>query len=240
MAKAPRQILKSGTTVSDYMSQRALLRAFGSESAVRTELSRLRSIVAKRTERMAAAGETENAFYQKFGGLRQKLPTVSGLSMREMAAWMKTFAHSMAGSKAASSLEEVRTRRKEGTERLIKQAEKAGDTTLVEDLKKNPSASQWKQIRKVMDMIYKVGGRDVNSGTVFTLTMKTVLEPDLDEESEKKGKKKKKRNLLSLAAEVMQRMETAKVENLEELQKRFTAQGTTRVSWEKAHKKRGG
>ena len=230
MAKAPRQILKSGTTVSDYMSQRALLRAFGSESAVRTELSRLRSIVAKRTERMAAAGETENAFYQKFGGLRQKLPTVSGLSMREMAAWMKTFAHSMAGSKAASTLEEVRTRRKEGTERLIKQAEKAGDKTLVEDLKKNPTVSQWKKIRKIMDMIYRIGGRDIDSGLVFTLTMKTVLEPNAG----------KKRNLLSLAADVMQRMEIDNVEDLEELRERFTSQGTTRVSWEKAHKKRGG
>ena len=227
--------LPEGMTLLDFASPAAIMRAFqGDEKRIRAEYSRQRSIVRKRVERMKAAGETDNFVYRKYGDLKQALPTADQLSTRQMMEILSNTGSTIAGG-YQSTLSDIRQRRR----RLKKTIEEAQERGKAKGKKGAAAAdegggdegealtdAQVKKIQQLMGMTQFVLGKAQDSDTILEEATKIV----------KRGGKQ--RNLLTMAAEILTRFD-ADVEDLEGLRSRFTAKGTTRVSWAKAHKGRG-
>ena len=226
--------LPEGLTLLDFASPAAIMRAFqGDEKRIRAEYSRQRSIVRKRVERMKAAGETDNFVYRKYGDLKQALPTADQLSTRQMMEILTNTGSTIAGG-YQSTLSDIRQRRR----RLKKTIEEAQERGKAKGKKGAAAAdeggdegealtdAQVKKIQQLMGMTQFVLGKAQDSDTILEEATKIV----------KRGGKQ--RNLLTMAAEILTRFD-ADVEDLEGLRSRFTAKGTTRVSWAKAHKGRG-
>ena len=89
------------------------------------------------------------------------------------------------------------------------------------------SDTQLRKIQKLMGMTQFVLGKARDSGELLEMVTDTVRQGG------------SKRNLLSMAAEILNAYGAAEPEDLEGLKSRFTAKGTMRVSWAKAHGKRG-
>lgn len=227
--------LPEGMTLLDFASPAAIMRAFeGDEKRIRAEYSRQRSIVRKRVERMKAAGETDNFVYRKYGDIKNDLPTADQLTTRQMMEILTNTGSTIAGG-YQSTLSDIRQRRR----RLKKTIEEAQERGKAKG-KKGASAAdegagdegealtdaQVKKIQQLMGMTQFVLGKAQDSDTILEEATKIV----------KRGGKQ--RNLLTMAAEILTRFD-ADVEDLEGLRSRFTAKGTTRVSWAKAHKGRG-
>ncbi len=226
--------LPEGLTLLDFASPAAIMRAFqGDEKRIRAEYSRQRSIVRKRVERMKAAGETDNFVYRKYGDLKQALPTADQLSTRQMMEILTNTGSTIAGG-YQSTLSDIRQCRR----RLKKTIEEAQERGKAKGKKGAAAAdeggdegealtdAQVKKIQQLMGMTQFVLGKAQDSDTILEEATKIV----------KRGGKQ--RNLLTMAAEILTRFD-ADVEDLEGLRSRFTAKGTTRVSWAKAHKGRG-
>ena len=233
--------LPEGTTLLDFASPGAIMRAFeGDERRIRAEYSRQRSIVRKRIERMAAAGETENFVYRKYGDLKSALPTADRLSTRQMLDILTSTASTIGGG-YQSTLRDIKKRRQRLRKTIEEQEQKgeakaktrtkAKGTTEDEGEDEGDggklSDAQLRRIQKLMGMTQFVLGKARDSGELLEMVTDTVRQGG------------GKRNLLSMAAEILNAYGAAEPEDLEGLKSRFTAQGTMRVSWAKAHGKRG-
>lgn len=227
--------LPEGMTLLDFASPAAIMRAFqGDERRIRAEYSRQRSIIRKRIERMKAAGETDNFVYRKYGDIKNDLPTADQLSTRQMMEILTNTGSTIAGG-YQSTLSDIRQRRRR-LRKTIEEAQergkakgKSGAAVAGEDGGDDGEAltdAQVKKIQQLMGMTQFVLGKAQDSDTILEEATKIV----------KRGGKQ--RNLLTMAAEILTRFD-ADVEDLEGLRSRFTAKGTTRVSWAKAHKGRG-
>ena len=227
--------LPEGMTLLDFASPAAIMRAFqGDERRIRAEYSRQRSIIRKRIERMKAAGETDNFVYRKYGDIKNDLPTADQLSTRQMMEILTNTGSTIAGG-YQSTLSDIRQRRRR-LRKTIEEAQergkakgKRGAAVAGEDGGDDGEAltdAQVKKIQQLMGMTQFVLGKAQDSDTILEEATKIV----------KRGGKQ--RNLLTMAAEILTRFD-ADVEDLEGLRSRFTAKGTTRVSWAKAHKGRG-
>lgn len=229
MATRKQAGLKSGTTLTDYASGSRIEKAFGgSMKDIRAEYSRQRSIIRKRVERMESAGETYNKFYGIFGD-RSVIPSAKGLTDAQVLKHLSMTAQAIGGG-YVSTVSEIRERREELRERMLEQAEEYGDEELAEALKKPLTPRQYGRIGRVMGMIRHAIGQYVGSDEVFQEATKVVLQDD------------GKTSLLTLANKVMNNTmgeENVTVEQLSAMKERYTAKGTTRVSYAKAHRKRG-
>lgn len=233
MAKRQGATLARGTTFLDYASPAKILAAFENDMRkIRAEYSRQRSIIRKRVERMEKAGEIYNPYYERYGRNRDlALPTVKNLSDADLLLMLSSTARGISGGYQAT-VSEIRESRADTLGALKAQAEAAGDEDLAEALSKGLSAKQLSQVGRIMGMIKRVVGKTEDSDTVRQFAMRVVL-----------GKRKGE-SLLSMAARTMDLLgvgddEEGSPSNLEALKERYTTKGTVRVSWKKAHSKRG-
>ena len=222
--------LKKGSLV-DYSSASRIMSLYGNDmAAIRAEYSRQRSIVRKRVERMAAAGETTNITFKKFGNVHEQLPTVRSLSDAQVLEMLTRTSRQLAGGYKAT-LSEIRQGRRDLQETIRQQAEDAGDEDLAQALDKPLTPSQWEKVVRLMGMVQKVNGKTWSSDIVLQSAMKVVLEG------------KRKESLLTKAARLLSDLgideDPSGKDALESVKEQFTAKGTTRVSWAKAHGKRG-
>lgn len=233
MAKIKYAKLKKGTTLVDYATPTKIVSAFeGDFSAIREEYSRLRSIVRKRVERMEKAGETDNPTYQRYGNVKVQLPTVKELSDYQILQMLSNLAQQVGGGFKTATLSQIRETRNEWRDMLNEIAEDSGDEELKELLKsKKLTDARIKTMQRMLGMIQKVVGTQLSSDEVIETTLKVVL-------SHESGT-----SLLQMAAEVINELgidtDMHGKDALESLRERYTAEGTTRVNWAKAHKKRG-
>lgn len=231
--------LPEGTTLLDFATPGAIMRAFeGDERRIRAEYSRQRSIVRKRVERMAAAGETENFVFRKYGDLRSALPTADKLSTRQMLDILTSTASTIGGG-YQSTLRDIKQRRQRLRKTIEEQQKgeakaktrRKGKATAEDEEDEGDGGkltdAQLRKIQKLMGMTQFVLGKARDSGELLEMVTDTV----------RRGGSK--RNLLSMAAEILNAYGAAEPEDLEGLKSRFTAKGTTRVAWSKAHGKRG-
>ena len=219
--------LAPSTTITDYASYARLKSAFGTDAAIVSEYSRERSILRKRLERMEAAGETDNWLYKTFGNMKEDLPTARGMSAQQAAQMLASTARALGGARSAS-LSEIRKSRAETKEVLAQQAEDADDEDFADAIRKMTD-KQWRKMTKVMGMVQRtVGARNLDSEKVMQEAAKIVLNT------------KGKTSVLTMAANVIANLGLDdNTGNLEKLGQMFTKTGSTRVSWKKAHAKRG-
>lgn len=118
MPRPRRAGLAKNKLITDYSTDLSkMVKTFGSEQAVADEYSRMRSILRKRAERMAKAGETDNAFYRHWGDVHTAMPTVKELrsqpgGMSDMTRLMAKMAKTLQ-SPYASTVADLRKRRRE-------------------------------------------------------------------------------------------------------------------------------
>ena len=225
--------LPEGMTLLDFASPAAIMRAFeGDEKRIRAEYSRQRSIVRKRVERMAQAGETENFVFRKYGDLKTALPTADQLTTQQMLSILTNTGSTLAGG-YQSTLRDIKKRRKTLRKTIEEQQERRGkksgagaESGEEGDDGSTLTDAQLIKVQKLMGMTQYALGKAMDSDEVLEKATEIV----------KKGGKQ--RNLLKMAAEILTHFD-ADIDDLEGLQQRFTAKGTTRVSWSKAHGKRG-
>lgn len=225
--------LPEGMTLLDFASPAAIMRAFeGDERRIRAEYSRQRSIVRKRVERMAQAGETENFVFRKYGDLKTALPTADQLTTQQMLSILTNTGSTLAGG-YQSTLRDIKKRRKTLRKTIEEQQERRGKKSGAgaeggEDVDDGSALTdaQLIKVQKLMGMTQFALGKAMDSDEVLEKATEIV----------KKGGKQS--NLLKMAAEILAHFD-ADIEDLEGLKQRFTAKGTTRVSWSKAHRKRG-
>ena len=230
MALRSKSNLAPGTTLLDYASGAKIRAAFNDDmAAIRREHSRQRSIIRKRIERMEKAGETYSAFYRIYSDRETGIPSTKTVTDSQVLESLSMFAQGLGGG-YVSTLSEVRERRKELQESIMEQAEEMGDTELAELLKKPLTPRQYGRIGRVMGMIRSTMGKYVGSDEVYQEAMKVVLKDD------------GKTSLLTLANKVMVNQwgaENITTEMLESMKDKYTARGTIRVSYKRAHGKRG-
>lgn len=226
MARRTGARLPEGTTVVDFRSPASILEALGSDAAIRKEYSRQRSIIRKRIERMAQAGETANQFYQRFGDLKRALPTAKGMSTQEMAQRMAAMARAIGGG-YQSTLTEVKEARKSAMERVRQEAEEAGDDMTASFLSKELTPKQAEKVGRVWNIIRGVMGKSIGkvigSSGIDVKIHETVIDG-------------RGQSVLSMAAQVLSDYD-ADISTLETLRDRFTQTGKTRVAWAKAHRR---
>ena len=221
--------LKKGTLV-DYSSASRITTLYGNDmAAIRTEYSRQRSIIRKRVERMAAAGETSNITYQKFGNVAEQLPTVRSLTDSQVLEMLTRTSGQIAGGYNAT-LSQVREARARATKDLRIEAEAAGDTELATFLSKPMTPAQYRRIGRLTSMLREVALK-IPTGDVYSVAAKEVLGKDSKESLFDKAK----RALKVLGIDEIEDGTLA----LERIKQQFTSKGTTRISWKRAHSRRG-
>lgn len=224
-ARRQQSRLPQGSTLADFSSPARILAALGNESAIRAEYSRQRSIIRKRVERMAAAGETSNPFYRRFGNLGEALPTAKGMSTQEMMRRMAASARAVSGA-YTSTLKGVKEQRREQSRRLAEKARAAGDDETAQYFESGKlTPKQEEKINKIWGVVRAMMGRSIprglGSGETESIIVETVIQGG-------------KRSVLSMATEVLTRLD-ADVDQLEGAKERFTQTGKTRVSWSRSH-----
>lgn len=214
--------LKPGLSVVDYSSYNALFTVLGSEQAIRNEYSRMRSIIRKRVERMAAAGETHNWVYRNFGDMPQQLPSAIGKSTKELAQIMAAQARVLSGG-YQSTVREIRQSRKQAIRDIAKEAKEAGDIGFAEMIKKI-TPQQYERAKRLMGMMQSAIGKAYQSSEeVWQDALKVSLSTN------------SKSNLLTEANKLLADYGLDDVETLSSMKSRFTAKGTTRQSWKRAN-----
>lgn len=230
MATRKSATLAEGTTLYDYSSANRIKSAFGGNmSDIRAEYSRQRSIIRKRLDRMEKAGETYNKFYNLYKDRERMIPSLKGLTDAQVMKALSMTAQAIGGG-YVSTVSEIREHRDELRKRMYEEAEEFGDEELMEFLKKPITPRQYGQIGRIMGMIRTAVGQYVGSDDVYQEAMKVVLSDD------------GKTSLLTLANRVLENMmgaENVDTEMKNAMKERYTARGTTRVSYKKAHGKRG-
>lgn len=219
--------LPEGTFLTDFASSERVRAALGSDAAIQAEYSRQRSIIRKRVERLAAAGETYNRLYKTFGNLEQALPTVKNLTTEQMAKLLGATSRAIAGG-YQNTLRAIRESRRSTSNALRKQAEAEGDIALAEALARDPTPAQMEKIYRLMGMVERtLGKKMVDTNELLEDATKIVMSS------------RSKTSLLTMASQLMANQGFDELEDLAALKDRFTARGTVRVSWSRAHGKRG-
>ena len=219
--------LPEGTFLTDFSSPERVRQTLGSAAAIQAEYSRQRSIIRKRVERMAAAGEVYNRLYKTFGNLAEDLPAVKNLTTEQMAKLLGATSRAIAGG-YQNTLKEIRSARKEAVSVMRQRAEEEDDSELAAALSKEPTPAQMARIHTIMGMVQRTLGRKmVDSNELLEDATKMVMTS------------KSKTSLLTLASQVMAAQGYDDMDDLMAMKDHFTAKGTTRVSWAKAHKARG-
>lgn len=221
--------LTKGTLI-DYASPSRIMDLYGGDmKAIRADASRLRSIVRKRAERMEAAGETSNITYQKFG--KEGIPAINTLTDQQVLDLEGELARQIGAGFKTATLSGIQESNKDWQEAMKDQAETMGDEDLAEALQKPLTPKQIDNLKRMMGMIQKVVGKQQTSDTVLQAALKQIL----------KGGKKE--SLLTKAARALDELgidETPEGgDALEAIKSQYTAKGTNRVSWQRAHGKRG-
>lgn len=213
--------LKPGLSVVDYSSYNALFTALGSEQAIRNEYSRMRSIIRKRVERMAEAGETHNWVYRNFGDMPQQLPSAIGKSTKELAQIMAAQARVLSGG-YQSTVREIRQSRQQAIRDIAEEAEEEGDSDFAEMIKKI-TPQQYERAKRLMGIMQSAVGKALDSEEVWHDVLKVSLATN------------SKSNLLTEANNLFADYGLDDVETLSSMKSRFTAKGTTRQSWKRAN-----
>lgn len=222
--------LSKGTLV-DYASPARIRSLFGDDmSKIRSEYSRQRSILRKRMERMEKAGETFNRAFERFGDVKTQLPTIRELTDQQVLEMLSRTAQQIGGG-YQGTVSEIRASRKDAQEALKAQAESMGDEDLADALDKPLTPRQYERMQRLMGMIQKMIGKNYTSDEVRTAALKEVLNG--------KGKE----SLLTKASRALESLGFDTDNNGEmlaaKIKEQYTAKGTVRVSWSKAHGKRG-
>lgn len=269
MAQLRKAHLPAGMTLLDFSSRKAIRSAFGGDMrAMRAEYSRERSIIRKRIERMAEAGETSNAFYSYYKNMEKVLPSARGLSDETIMDLMMKSAHGIGGG-YKSTISELKDERLENIATLAKQAAGAGDREFARSLL-NPklsneeadalidilasgrtqgldmgsitldmSSKDYAKVLRIMGMVQKVDkGRTISSNTLYQDALKMVVN------------KGDRMGVLRMAAEVIHKLgiqleegEEEKATTREEARKAlsaiYTPSGRQRASYKAMHRKRG-
>lgn len=121
---------------------------------------------------------------------------------------------------------QIKASRRDTIEALKAAAEEAGDDDAVAALNKGVSSAQWSKVTKAMGMIRSVTGRQYDSDQ----TMRKLIELTVNSKS--------KRSIISLAAQIINDLGLGDEDAVEKLSERYTAAGSTRVAWKKAHRNR--
>ena len=219
--------LPEGKLLVDFASPARIRAAYeNDERAIRAEYSRQRSIIRKRIERMEAAGETYNRTFQLYGDLKKALPSARGLTTDQMMKLMSGTAAQL-GAGYQSTVRDVKAGRRAAQETLRAAAEAMGDDDLSEKLSKDLTPKQYAAVGRVMGMLKAFAP----PGTIDTNEMweATTLEVI------KKGGSK--RSLLAIANDVIGKLDLDV--DISDVADKYTTRGTIRVSWSKAHGKRG-
>lgn len=231
MPRPNKNKLNPTKSLVDYASQDRILKAYDNNmKAIREDASRYRNIIRKRLDRMEAAGETTNPYYNYYKDRETKLGTVRGMSDEEVMRILPTWAAGVSGA-YQDTLTAVKQARADLVESWRLYAEEEGDEDLA-DLLSNPTPEQMAAIGKLMGMItYAVGvkGKLLDSATVYQEAMKAVL-------GNKKG------SLLTKAANIINNMgldDSEDASGLSKMKEKYSWQGGVKVSYQKSHKKRG-
>lgn len=230
MARRQASRLLPGTTLADYSSPARIRSALGTESAIRAEYSRQRSIIRKRVERLAKAGETSNAFYQRFGNLAEALPTAKGMSTKDMMQRMAASARALSGA-YTSTLKGILQQRKEMSERIAKQARERGDIQTADFLESGKlTGRQEMKIKRVWKIVRAVAGKSIGYA---------LGSGDIDDQiAEAVTGGGSKQSALSIASQILTAMD-ADTQDLERAKKQFTKEGKVRVAWTREQRKKG-
>ena len=213
----------------DYASPARILKAFGNDMAeIRKEYSRQRSIIRKRVERMAEAGMTRNATFERFGDVKTQLPTVKSLSDRQLLEMLSSTAHEIGAGYQTSTVSGIRASRQARVNRLKAEADQEDDEETEDYLDRPITDRQWDRINRTLGMIQRVMGY-YNEGS-SELVMKYVLE-----------KGKSKRSLVDIAMDVMKEIgvDMEEMDMKSTLSEKYTREGKVKASFKKAHQKRG-
>ena len=198
-------------------------------SEIRKEASRVRSIIRKRVERMEAAGEVHNRTFEMFGDIRKH--SIRDMSDADVLDFMGRMARNVAGG-YQSTLSQIQQSQRDWQETLRSEAEENGDDELAKALSKRITPAQWEKIKRTMGMVQKVVGKQYDSNTILEKALKIIL-----------GKGRNNESLLTKATRVIQSLglddDSDGISRLEAMKSQYTAKGTIRVSWAKAHGKRG-
>lgn len=225
--------LEKGTLV-DYASASRIMKLFeGDMKAIRAEYSRQRSIIRKRVERMAAAGETHNITFGKFGNVRNQLPTVRSLTDAQVLEMLQATAGQIASGYRTATLSGIKMSRIDWQKQAAHDAKAAGDTETAEKLTaRDLSAAQWDRIGRLMGMVTKVTANlSVGSDEVYTSVIQEVVGGGYEP------------NLFKTAQTIFDILDIQEDKDdklaMESVKEKYTAKGTVRVSWKKARQKRG-
>ncbi len=217
--------LAPGLTITDYSTPARIRESFGSEKAIRQEYTRQRDIMRKRVGRLESAGERDNWVYSVFGDFKSAMPEAKTLSTDEMMHILAVSSRVLSGA-YQSTLREIKASREEQIEAMRAEAEAEGDEETAEALAKGLSSAQFARLNRVTGMIERIVGRNIDTKEVRRNIVNTIVQAG------------SKRSLLSIAAQVINDLDIGNEDSISQLSSRFTAKGTTRVSWAKAHSNR--
>lgn len=217
--------LATGLTIIDYSTPAKIYASFGTERAIRQEYTRQRDIMRKRVYRLESAGERDNWVYNVFGDFKSAMPEAKTLSTDEMMHILAASSRVLSGA-YQSTLRDIKASRQEQVEAMRAEAEAEGDEETAEALAKGLSSSQFAKLNRVTGMIERIVGRNIDTKEVRRNIVNTIVQAG------------SKRSLLSIAAQVINELVLGDDDSLEKLGAQFTAKGTTRVSWAKAHSNR--
>lgn len=213
--------LKEGMTQMDFSSMKRIRAAFDNdEKAIRAEYGRMKDIINKRVDRLAAAGETRNNFYRIFG--RNPLPSAREMSTKEIMLKMAPMARALSGS-YASSLREIKSSRQEAKERLAQSARKAGDEEAAEELE-DLSDADYEKIKIIMGMLDNVVRKNLTSKETEDAAYAALR------------KRKKGDSIKDMAKQALNELDLTpkqKREALHSIDFRWTEKGRTKVNWKK-------
>ena len=231
MATNPKSRLAPGTTLPDYSTPSRILAAFGGDmSKVRAEYSRQRSIVRKRLDRMEAAGETYNKFYEYYKDRNNMIPSARSLSDHDLMDAMRRTAMALSGG-FKGTVTEVKESRENVVDDMIAEAEEAEDYEFAEMLRGPVSSKQLAQMGSVMGMIQRVIGRTYSSDELRQTALKYVLQNPNE-------------SLLSKASRIMIDLgygedDGTSLQKLEQLKAMHTEDGHFTVQYKQSRRKRG-
>lgn len=223
----------------DYASPARIMRLFNNDmSAIRKEYSRQRSIIRKRVERMEKAGLTHNKTFERFGDVKTQLPPVKSLSDRQLLEMISSTAHEIGAGYQNSTVSGIRQSRTQTISEIKDQAELYKDEELKQLLNRDMTDRQYDRMLRVMGMVERVIG--YYNTSVRKEAMNYVLETG-----------KSKRSLVEIAIDAITALgvPTGLQDDNPEKQRqniraqvadKYNREGKVKVSYKKAHKKRGG
>lgn len=254
MPRPNKNKLNPTKSLVDYASQDRILKAYDNNmKAIREDASRYRSIIRKRLDRMEAAGEIYNPYYEFYKDREKTIAPIRGMSDKEVMRILPTWAAGVSGA-YKDTLSEVRQARKdvaaawasvmaenqkEDIQRKTAEAIEKGEEIDLDDddltdwgsAVENITPEQLADVGRIMGMItHAVGikGKLLDSSSVYQDALKAVLGKD-------------KHSLLTKATQIIKNMglDDSNSSGIEKMKDKYNWQGRVKVSYQKSHKKRG-